>query len=138
MVSPFEPFENGTYWGYQVRQANNLQEVFDGSIYEEPYDLKIGTSDRGEMSDFVDYTTKGSGFRRILLFFGGLDGIEGLVEQEEGMELKVSEVNKLFDFYINTCPEQGTRTIRTEEAILISLADLYPVFRAVGLHAPKQ
>ena len=32
----------------------------------------------------------------------------------------------LFDFWLNTCCPQGSRTIRTEEAILISLAFLQP------------
>lgn len=31
---------------------------------------------------------------------------------------------QLFHFYVNTCPQQGSRTIRTEEAILISLSCL--------------
>ena len=32
----------------------------------------------------------------------------------------------LFDLYLNTCPDQGSRTIRSEEAILISLSTLRP------------
>ena len=33
---------------------------------------------------------------------------------------------KLFDIYLNTCPNQGSRTIRTEEAVLITLSALRP------------
>ena len=32
----------------------------------------------------------------------------------------------LFDAYVNVCPGQGSRTIRTEEALLITLAMLGP------------
>ena len=32
----------------------------------------------------------------------------------------------LFDHYINLCPGQGLRTIRTEEALLAGLAALKP------------
>ena len=35
-----------------------------------------------------------------------------------------------FDMYINTCPNQGSRTIRSEEAILISLSYLQPALTA--------
>ena len=36
----------------------------------------------------------------------------------------VTSVDGLFDQYINTCADQGSRTIRTEEAVLISMAYL--------------
>ena len=35
-------------------------------------------------------------------------------------------VGNNFDLYLNTCMNQGLRTIRTEEAILISLAVIRP------------
>ena len=37
-----------------------------------------------------------------------------------------NDVTALFDMWINTCPNQGSRTIRTEEAILISMSYLQP------------
>lgn len=42
-----------------------------------------------------------------------------------------SNVGDLFDFYLNTCPQQGSKTIRTEEAILLSLTALQPFLNAV-------
>ena len=65
----------------------------------------------------------------MLVAFGGLEGIEGIVESEEQHASGADEVAKMFDLYLNTCTEQGTRTIRTEEAILVSLAVLVPSFR---------
>jgi methyltransferase len=56
------------------------------------------------------------------VFFGGLEGIEGLVEQEEHTARKEGETASLFDLYLNTCPENGSRNIRTEEAVLVALA----------------
>ena len=67
-----------------------------------------------------------------MVFFGGLEGIEGLIELEEHSELKAADVEKLFDMYLNTCPEQGVRTIRTEEAIILSMAAILPRMRAIG------
>jgi len=67
-----------------------------------------------------------------MVFFGGLEGIEGLVELYEESDLKPEDVHKMFDLYLNTCPEQGVRTIRTEEAILLSMAAILPRMRSIG------
>ena len=48
----------------------------------------------------------------MLLVFGGLKGLEASLESDE--TLQESEVELLFDHYVNTCPQQGSRTIRTE------------------------
>jgi predicted SPOUT superfamily RNA methylase MTH1 len=72
-----------------------------------------------------------------LIFFGGLEGIEGILEQEEHTKKKEDEVESMFDLYLNTCPEQGTRTIRTEEAILVSMAHITSKLRSVGLAIHK-
>lgn len=58
----------------------------------------------------------------MLILFGGLEGLEGAIDNDP--ILNVDDPNELFDHYINTLPEQGSRTIRTEEAILITLAAL--------------
>ena len=36
------------------------------------------------------------------------------------------DVPSLFDHYLNLCPGQGSRTIRTEEALLVGLTALQP------------
>ena len=132
VVSQEEPFlEKSIYWGYSVRVANSLEAVFNECPYEGGYDFKLGTSDKGNIIDFEDFA-QWSGFKHGLIFFGGLEGIEGLVDMEEASELKPSDVHKLFDMYLNTCPEQGVRTIRTEEAILLSMAAILPRMRAIG------
>jgi len=58
----------------------------------------------------------------LLIVFGGLKGLEGALAHDE--EINVDEPNLLFDQYINVLPRQGSRTIRTEEALLIALAAL--------------
>jgi len=132
VVSTEEPYsETGMYWGYKVRVASTLEQAFKESTYAEPYDLKMGTSDVGEVAEFADYSPW-EGFKHAFVFFGGLEGIEGLIEQEEQSSRKKDETEGLFDLYLNTCPEQGTRTIRTEEAILVSLAQICPNLRQVG------
>lgn len=95
----------------------------------------MGTSDKGEVIDFASFE-KARDFKHGIVFYGGLEGIEGIIEQDETSELKVEEIRSLFDMYLNTCPEQGTRTIRTEEAIMMSMASIYPRLRQVGRFRP--
>lgn len=54
--------------------------------------------------------------------FGGLQGLEGALEGDES--ITVDEPRLLFDHYLNVLPNQGSRTIRTEEAILVTLTAL--------------
>lgn len=47
------------------------------------------------------------------------------------VEAEEDKVENLFDAYLNTCPDQGCRTIRTEEAILITLSVLKPLLMEI-------
>uniref|UniRef100_A0A3P8U8A2 28S rRNA (uridine-N(3))-methyltransferase n=1 Tax=Amphiprion percula TaxID=161767 RepID=A0A3P8U8A2_AMPPE len=119
VVAPHVPrTEGGLYWGYTVRLASCLSSVFTESPYKEGYDLTIGTSERGSN---MDQSTL-SPFKHLLVVFGGLQGLEASVDADQNLD--VSDPSVLFDLYLNTCPDQGSRTIRTEEAILISMAGL--------------
>ncbi|XP_035040719.1 putative methyltransferase C9orf114 homolog [Hippoglossus stenolepis] len=119
VVAPHVPrSEGGLYWGYTVRLASCLSAVFTESPYKEGYDLTIGTSEKG--SD-MDQTTL-SPFKHLLVVFGGLQGLEASLDADQ--DLEVNDPSVLFDIYLNTCPGQGSRTIRTEEAILISMSGL--------------
>lgn len=121
IVSPSQPrAETGVYWGYTVRIAKSLSDIFTKSPYPDGYDVTIGTSDKGENVHSVE---KGSiPFDHALIVFGGLQGLEGALDSDD--KLNVDDPSLLFDQYLNTVPNQGSRTIRTEEAILISLATL--------------
>lgn len=82
--------------------------------------MTIGTSDRGSSID--ELPDKQLKYNHALIVFGGLHGIEAALESDE--QLKVDEASLLFNHYINVLPNQGSRTIRTEEAILIALSGL--------------
>ncbi|NXX82599.1 CI114 methyltransferase, partial [Urocolius indicus] len=111
----------GLYWGYSVRLASCLSAVFSECPFKEGYDVSIGTSERGSS---VDQATLPS-FRHALVVFGGLEGLEAGLDVDPNLE--VTDPSDLFDLYLNTCPRQGSRTIRTEEALLISLSALRPL-----------
>lgn len=56
--------------------------------------------------------------------FGGVEGIEEALKKDPKARGKSTE--DLFHHYFNTCPNQGSRTIRTEEALLVTLSALKP------------
>ena len=63
--------------------------------------------------------------------FGGLKGLEASLESDE--KLTANDPSLVFDYYVNTCPGQGSGTIRTEEAILVTMSALRPVIAKATL-----
>lgn len=111
------------YWGYAVT-------VWKGSfgklVRSKEFDLKIATSKYGVL--FTDIKEKiaerWETAEKILIAFGAPE--KGLYEiaQQEGLNL-----DKIVDFVVNTIPWQSTETVRTEEALIASLAVFNCAFR---------
>ena len=93
------------------------------------YDLKVGTSERGnvESADKLELQP----FNHAIIVFGGPQGLEQCLKLDPNSQAE--DVSSLFDAWLNTCAGQGSRTIRTEEALLISLAYLQPALMACTL-----
>jgi len=137
-VNPDEPREEGGYyWGYNVRRASSLSAVFEECTYENGYDVTIGTSERGvpleSLYDSESAEQDGQDavgpwvghFKHLLVIFGGVSGLEVAVKNDHELQkLGVKEAKDVFDQWVNICPDQGSRTIRTEEAIWIALMGL--------------
>jgi methyltransferase len=87
------------------------------------YDLTVGTSERGTVQPAHELRLP-RGFRHLLVAFGGPSGLEECTACDRNAG--GADPSTLFDLYVNTCPRQGSRTIRTEEAMLISMAYLQP------------
>jgi len=116
VVSPAQPREqDGLYWGYQTRIAPNLNAAMSSCPFEGGYDLVIGTSERGEDIQGIEMKP----FKHLLVVFGGLGGLEVSLDEQD-----TNKIASLFHHYVNTCPGQGSRTIRTEEAVLITMTAL--------------
>ena len=141
--------ENGTYWGYRVRRCRGVYECLAKDGDKRRYDWIIGTSERGRPLDDGALSpprlvkkrhAKGKPVR-ILLLFGGVRGLEAMHTLDgarcasllqswggggsgggKDPHIPGSEVARLCDGFVNFCPNQGSRTIRTEEAIFIGLA----------------
>ena len=105
-------------------QARSVRVAADASlsVMQGGYDLKIGTSERGEKQSAAQL--KLPEHEHALIAFGGPLGLEDCYQKDSRRE--GGDVTGLFDMWVNTCPNQGSRTIRTEEAILISMAYLQP------------
>lgn len=128
VVLSSKPREEGTYWGYKVRYASNISSVLTDCPYKGGYDHLIGTSEHGLIVNSSEINLPA--FRHLLIAFGGLSGLEKSVGEDH--KLKGKNVRDFFDLYLNTCPNQGSRTIRTEEALLISLQYFQePISRAL-------
>jgi len=107
-----------SYWGYAVSAEKRS---FSKLVKNRKFDLTIATSKFG--TRFADVAEKiGEKWKKagsILVSFGA--PTRGLFEiaRDEGANL-----NDVVDFVVNTIPEQGTETVRTEEALLAALAIL--------------
>jgi predicted SPOUT superfamily RNA methylase MTH1 len=106
------------YWGYKVRVEKRS---FAQLMFDRNFDLKIATARVGD--NFMDVANKiGAKWcssQRVLVAFGAPSrGLHEIVE-DEGLKLE-----RLTDFVVNMVPNQGTMTVRTEEALLASLAIL--------------
>jgi predicted SPOUT superfamily RNA methylase MTH1 len=104
------------YWGYTVMPSK----VSFGQLTKaHSYDLVIATSKLGaplaQVTDELAERWKKSG--NILVAFGApARGLQEIVAQEN------LSLDKIADFMVNTIPDQGTETVRTEEALYASLA----------------
>jgi len=104
------------YWGYNV----SIEKKSLGALLRiKDFDLTIGTSKFADKFQDVAnaLTARWKKAGRILLLFGA--PTRGLFEifKDENVNLKDT-----VDFVLNMVPNQGTETVRTEEALLASLA----------------
>ena len=129
-VSPDAPREeSGYYWGYNVRQSSSLSNIFTECQYDGGYDRCIGTSERGvPATSLIDRDSEyyvEPAWKHLLIVFGGIAGLEAALSADRTLlDAGVNDVRDLFDRWVNLVPGQGSRTIRTEEAIWVGLTDL--------------
>jgi len=106
-----------TYWGYEIQVSRKtLGELATGGYY----DLTIATSRTGApiASEEERLRARLAGTRTVLVAFGSPRmGIPEILRRAHDRE-------DCFQFNLNTIPEQGTETVRTEEAVHATLAIL--------------
>ena len=107
--------EIDVYWGYRVYLAEDLL----NAIEKAHADFVVATSRWGTLvtkieREFFDRIKKS---KKMLVLFGSQK--EGLFEISKKIGVRLEDVT---DFIINFIPEQGTATVRTEEAILATFS----------------
>nr|POE62555.1 putative methyltransferase c9orf114 [Quercus suber] len=135
-VGPDAPrTQKGYYWGYAVRQAGSLGEVFTECPFDGGYDVSVGTSERGvSLREVLDHDKAAyitPTWQHLLVVFGGVAGLEAALSADTKLrEAGVGRAQELFDRWVNAVPGQGSRTIRTEEAVWVVLTGLRSVVDA--------
>ncbi|MEM2205520.1 MAG: RNA methyltransferase, partial [Candidatus Hadarchaeales archaeon] len=103
----------GEYWGYRVLEKGSLSEAV--KRYEAYF--KIGTSRYGKKLEELRRSLKEMKPERLMVAFGGpYAGLLSICEREG------RRAEELFHLLVNTLPGQGVATVRTEEALLATLA----------------
>jgi len=103
------------YWGYIVKRAPSLGKL----VKSAKADLAIFTSRKGKaISDiWLDLIDEVKKSKIIMLVFGSPErGVFEILSDEDMNPTKLSR------FTVNMIPDQNTATVRTEEALLASLA----------------
>jgi predicted SPOUT superfamily RNA methylase MTH1 len=112
-VEPVSRREISEYWGFKILRAPSLSE----GLKAVKSDYYIGTSRRGQNLYEAVQAIKSSEPRRVAVAFGG--PYAGLFEicWRQGVD-----ASEMFDVIVNAVPNQGTATVRTEEALLATLS----------------
>ncbi|HID26476.1 MAG TPA: hypothetical protein EYP22_01310 [Methanosarcinales archaeon] len=114
------------YWGYQTELANGLYETLKTL---KKNSLVIATSKKGEVLDINLLKKIGQKMHKSnntsIIFGSPIKGLDEILSNSF-FPLKISDLS---DYVINTIPNQGTETVRTEEAIFATLAQLNLVRR---------
>lgn len=104
------------YWGYKVTV---WKDTFGKLAKSGRFALKIATSKHGTVFSDVkeEIAEKWKNSQTVLVVFGA--PTQGLYEIAKREGFNLAEV---VDFVVNTVPEQCTETVRTEEALIVTLA----------------
>jgi predicted SPOUT superfamily RNA methylase MTH1 len=114
-----------SYWGFRVKTENK---PFGHMLQNAQFDLIISTARIADNFSNVanKIADRWNKAERILIAFGApARGLHEIV-RDEG--LRIEDIS---DFIVNTIPQQGTATVRTEEALLATLSIFNITFKPV-------
>jgi predicted SPOUT superfamily RNA methylase MTH1 len=106
------------YWGYRVTSSNAR---FGKLLKTHAFDMVIATSKYGKPFHETsgELINRWETSRRILVAFGApTQGLYEIVKQEN------LDLDDVADFVVNTIPRQRVETVRTEEALYVTLGIL--------------
>ena len=116
------------YWGFETQQITNLIQL----LQEKADKTRIAFSRIAPLYSKIETELKNtiSATKSVCAIFGGPH--HGL---RELLSSQIESLKDNIDFWINTVPEQGTETVRLEEAIWTSLSILN---NSIGSSITKQ
>jgi methyltransferase len=122
-ISPLEgelidPNRLPIYWGFRVTRTDL---PLGKMLAQEKRDLVISTSRKGTLiRDVMDQLApRWASSRHPLVLFGSpSEGIPEILAREK------PTLDEISDFDLNTIPDQGVETVRTEEALFATLSEL--------------
>ena len=110
------------YWGYQVSCSNF---TLGKLLKNHGFDLVIATSKHGKPLSEVskELRNQWEASKNILIAFGApTQGLYEIVKKEN------LNLDNVVDYVVNTIPFQKTKTVRTEEALFVTLGILNLMF----------
>jgi predicted SPOUT superfamily RNA methylase MTH1 len=117
VIEAIERAEVGDYWGWETEQAGSLIDELRKMSEATRIAFSRNATSYGRLESEVKSTVVNT--KSVLAIFGGPKrGILELVSEEKDL------VKQHIDFWVNTIPDQGTETVRLEEALWISLGIL--------------
>ena len=106
------------YWGFKVTRTDfKLGEL----VKREKKDLTISTSRRGRsiLEVMNELRVRWTSARQLLVLFGSPnEGVPEILARER------VPVDTIADYNLNTIPNQGVETVRSEEAVFATLSEL--------------
>jgi predicted SPOUT superfamily RNA methylase MTH1 len=114
MLEMIEREDVGEYWGFEVERVTDLAKFLE----ESDDATRIGFSRKAPSYHQIENDLKSTiaGTQSVLAVFGGPGhGILDFFGEER------ESVKSSIDFWVNTIPDQGTETVRLEEALFTSL-----------------
>ncbi len=104
------------YWGYDLRGSKGR---LSDLVHSPEWDLTIATSKLGENFGDVAESIEDrwdEAYKTLIVFGSYKEGVVKIMERQS------RRMEEAFDFIVNTVPNQGTATVRTEEAVHATLA----------------
>ncbi len=110
----------GHYFGYDVETAHSLIEYLEQDSSRTSIALsRLGISFQKVESEIE--STLSSTHSLLAIFGGPQSGVRDLIKEKDALKQNVA-------FWVNTLPDQGTETVRLEEALWISLGQFNSSF----------
>lgn len=102
------------YWGFEVSRINDLLDFLKNSIAV----TRVGFSRKAPPFQKLEDDLKSTVFNTgsVVAVFGGPD--RGILELCDSQR---EEIKRHIDFWANTIDDQGSETVRLEEALIVSL-----------------